>query len=172
MSKFAMLKGHLKGKGMVAMKTIPEVALLSGSMILSAKFLSFKELFKDKIAADPKYADKWYIKHEGAIKFLIGVGASVYISNPWLRMIAIGVAITGFIEEARAFAQGEGPNVIPQIGKSSIDQQLDELARRYNQSTSGVISQYSATVAGASLIDQYQGTVAGVPAPIVEYRQF
>jgi|SRR6185312_3356338 len=168
-------KVHFAEKGKIALMTGGEVIVLSGSMILTKKFLDFKELFKDKIAADPTYADKWYIKHQGAIKAFVGVVAAAYIEQPWLRLIAIGVALEGAITEIREFSKDSaGKPMFDAIGAANnpVDQELMLLAQQYDNQlngTSGVVDQYTTAVAGVNTVDAYTTAVAGV-YELVEYQ--
>jgi len=142
----------------IATMTAGEVAVLGGSMILSKKFVDFNTLFKNKIAADPKFADNWYIVHQGGIKFIGGVAAAAYIRNPWVRMIAIGIAIEGIITEVRVLTTDKtGAAFFDKIGQdnqSLIDQDLIEAAKKQ--------------ISGSSVTDQYG---SGVGQPVSEeYR--
>lgn len=105
--------------------TVAEVAVVGGSMLLTTKFLDFETLFKDQIAKDPTYKDKWFIKHQGAIKLVAGATAAAYVKNPWLKLLFIGVAANGFIQEVRVLtAKDDGTNFFNQIGNSEMDQKL------------------------------------------------
>ncbi len=105
-----------------------EVAVLTGGIILTKKFLDFKVLFKKKIEQDPTYAEKFHIKHQGLIKLGVGSVAACFIKNPWLRMLAIGVAVEGAITEARLLTTDkEGVSFFDQIGaddQASIDAEM------------------------------------------------
>jgi len=117
-SKFSSIAKH-------AGMTVAEVAVVGGSMLLTTKFLDFETLFKNQIAKDPTYKDKWFIKHQGAIKLVAGATAAAYVKNPWLKLLFIGVAANGFIQEARVLtAKDDGTNFFNQIGNSEMDRAL------------------------------------------------
>ena len=139
-----MAKFNFKEKGKVIAMTGAEIGVLGGSMILTKKFLDFEVLFKNAIAKDPAYKDKWYIKHQGGVKFGAGLIAASFISNPWLKMIALGVALEGFISEVRTVTTDkEGVAFFDKIGAASTDAELEQLARGAVQSRD-----YASTVAG------------------------
>lgn len=136
--------------------TVGEVAVLTGGIILTKKFLDFRVIFKNQIAADPKYADKFHIKHQGAIKLVGGAALACFIKNPWLRMLAIGVAIEGAITEARVLTTNSetGVSFFDQIGAGDeddmdglgeIDQELIDAAKQ----TSGTFGDRFQTSVGA-----------------------
>lgn len=132
----AKFKDHAK----VAGYTVAEVAVVGGSMLLTKKFLDFETLFKNQIAADPKYKDKFWMKHEGGIKLVAGALAASYVKNPWLKMVLIGVAVGGFIQEVRVLTtKADGSSFFDQIGQpkmgadNSLDQMMKEAADRAQQ---------------------------------------
>jgi hypothetical protein len=114
-----MAKYNFKEKGKLAMMTAAEVGTVGVSMLVTKKFLDFNTLFKNQIAKDPTYADKWFIKHQGAIKFGAGIIAAIHVDNPWLRLAFIGVAVVGFIEETRVLTTDKdtGESFFDKIGK-------------------------------------------------------
>lgn len=143
---------HAKRAGM----TVAEVAVVGGSMLATTKFLDFEILFKNQIEKDPTFKDKWYIKHQGAIKLVAGAAAAAYIKNPWLKLVAIGVAANGFIQEVRVLTQKEdGTNFFNQIG-NNMDQRLLELAN----STGKPLSQQYQTYVSKPLSQRDQTYVA------------
>jgi len=108
--------------------TVAQVGTVTLGALLTTKFLDAKELFKDKIAADPTYADKWFIKYQAPIKL---VGASIIaasIKNPWAKLLFVGVAVSGAIGTVRLFTQkDDGTNYFQPIG-NSMDARLLALA--------------------------------------------
>lgn len=141
MAKYAFIE-HGKKFGKVALLTGGEIGVLGGSMILSKKFLDFNQLFKNKIAADPTFADKWYIKHQGAIKVGIGLIGATFIKNPWVKLIFIGIALEGFITEVRVLTTDAAGNAFfDKIGKTmerpKIDDELLRKAEEAKRSLSG-----------------------------------
>lgn len=132
------MKYNFKEKGKMAVMTGLEIGVVGGSMLLSQKFLDFNVIFKNQIAADPTYVDKWYIKHQGAVKFAVGVLAAIHISNPWLRLLAFGVAANGLVQEIRVLAVKDGQPMFDKIGASDFDKKLlnaANSARERNQQT-------------------------------------
>ena len=151
-----MAKYNFKEKGKMALMTGAEIGTVGASMLLTKKFLDFNTLFKNQITKDPKYAEKWFIKHQGAVKFGAGILAAIHVQNPWLRLAFIGVAVVGFIEETRVLTtQKDGTNFFDQIGAAKnkvTDAELYEAAMR----------------AGQNPTEEYPTTV-GTENPTVEY---
>lgn len=111
--------------------TTGEVAVMGTSMILTKKFLDARVLFAKHIEKDPAFADKWYIKHQGAVKVVGGAIAATMIKNPWIRMIAIGIALEGFITEARVLTTNKetGVSFFESIGTADIDAEMLQAAK-------------------------------------------
>lgn len=140
--------------------TVGEIGVMGGSMIITKKFLDARILFAKQIEADPTYADKWYIKHQGAIKLVGGAIAASMIKNPWLKMVAIGIALEGFVTEAVVLTKNKdtGVSFFEKIGaESTIDEEMLEAAKQI--STSGFGDRFDSTVAGFG--DRFDSTVAG-----------
>lgn len=164
-------KAKFAAHGKIALISAGEVAVIGTSMILSKKFLDFNTLFKNKIAADATFVNKWYMKHEGAIKFVAGVAAATFIpaKYPWLRIVALGVAAGGFIQEVRFWTTDAAGNAFfDKVGAaddSAENEEMRRIAEQYTRqidSTSGAgIDQYGSQVAGLG-IDQYGSQVAGL----------
>lgn len=133
------------------MMTVAEVGVVGTSMLLTTKFLDFEILFKNQIAKDPTYKDKWFIRHQGAIKLVAGATAAAYVKNPWLKLLFIGVAANGFIQQVRVLTtQKDGTNFFNQIGNSEMDRKLQEAA-------AGVpLSQQAQTYVGEPLSERWQ----------------
>lgn len=151
------MKYNFQAKAKMAGMTALEIGVVGTSMLLSQKFLSFDELFKDKIAADPTYKDKWFIKHQGAIKFAVGVLAAVHIPNPWLRLVAFGVAANGLVQEIRVLTTKEdGTERFEKIGETDFDKRLRQAA----ESVRGPLSQKYPTQVAGPLGTEYLTQVA------------
>jgi len=148
------MKYNFKEKSKMAFMTAGEITVVGGSMLLSQKFLDFNVLFKNQIAKDPAYTEKWFIKHQGAIKFAVGVIAAIHIQNPWLRLLAFGVAANGLVQEVRVLAVKDGAPMFDKIGQN-LDEKLLQAAR----SAGAVGDQYQSMVAG-TLATQYPSQVA------------
>lgn len=113
MSKFNGIMS--KGKGFA--KNIGNVAypigLTTAGVVAAQKFMDFKTLF-------PNVApDKFFIKHEGAIK----VGGVIVTFMMWknmpdyMRWLLIGVAVQGGIKAVRQYTTGSnGKSFVDQIG--------------------------------------------------------
>lgn len=144
------MKYNFQAKAKMAAMTAGEVAVVGGSALLSQKFLSFENLFKNQIAKDPTYKDKWFIKHQGAIKFAVGVLGAIHIENPWLRMIALGIAVNGLVQEVRVLTMKDGAPTLDAIG--NIDKKLLDAAK-----SAGAAMQRGLGAVG----DTYQTMVAG-----------
>lgn len=159
--------------------TIGEVAVLTGGIVLTKKFLDARILFQKQIAADPTYAEKWFVKHQGAVKLVGGAAAACFIKNPWLRMIAIGIAVEGAITEARVLTMNKetGLSFFEQIGAednstSAIDEEMKaaallaagvggrEFTDRFPTQVAGFGDQYTTAVGWGG--DFKQGATAGM----------
>lgn len=108
--------------------TVAQVGTVTAGALLTTKFLDANELFKDKIAADPAYAEKWFIKYQAPIKLVGGSILAASIKNPWVKLAFVGMAVSGAIGTIRLFTnKDDGTNYFPAIG-NSMDQRLLQLA--------------------------------------------
>lgn len=149
--------------------TIGEVAVLTGSIVLTKKFVDFNTLFKKQIDADPKYAEKFHIKHQGLIKIGAGVIGATLIKNPWLKMVFIGIAIEGAITEARVLmTDSAGISFFDKIGADDIDKEMIEAAKLVrgndddegeNKRIEGYGDRFESAVSGYG--DKYESGVSG-----------
>ena len=112
-----------------------EVAVVGASMIATKHLLDFNKIFKKKIENDPAFADKWFMKHQGLIRFGVGCTAAYFIKNPWLKLVAMGVAIEGAITEGRYLSN----NTIEAIGQNNApdDAEMMRVAAEYDNNMSG-----------------------------------
>ena len=167
------MKYNFKEKAKVAGMTVAEISVLTGTIVLTKKFLDFNVLFKNKIAADPTFANKWYIKHQGAIKLVGGALAAAHVDNPWLKLLFIGVAIEGAITELRTVTTDDaGVSFFDKIGRNpandaanaQADAILIDMARKSDR-TAGVPQEYGSTVGyGVTTnADSIYQNVSGVP---------
>jgi len=117
---------HVKKTG----ATIAEVGVVTGGALLTTKFLDFNILFKDQIAKDPTFANKWYIKYQAPIKLVAGTFLASYVKNPWLKLAFIGIGVNGAIGTIRmATAKSDGTNFFNSVGQAEFDAKLLEAAR-------------------------------------------
>jgi len=150
------MKYNFQEKGKMAMMTAAEIGVVGGSMLLSQKFLDFNTIFKNQIAADPTYKDKWFIKHQGAIKFAVGVLAAVHIQNPWLRLLAFGVAANGLVQEIRVLATKDGQPIFDAIGnRKDLDAKLLQAAKSAAMRGTGAVGDHYQTMVAAPLSQEY-----------------
>lgn len=162
---------NFKSQAKITAMTLGEVGVVGGSMILTSKFLDFNVLFKNQIAADPNYANKFHIKHQGAIKLVVGALAAAHIKNPWLKLLAIGVAVEGFIREVRVLTtDSAGTAFFDKIGNSNsqqnaeADARLLEIAKKMEMSGPPLTTDYGSTVGNAgvmTLSESYPQFTAG-----------
>lgn len=165
------MKFNFQDHAKIAGMTMAEVGVLGGGMIVTSRFLDFNVIFKNQIAADPNYVNKWHMKHQGAIKLVVGALAAAYIKNPWLKLLAIGVAVEGFIREARVLTtDSAGTSLFDKIGNTQRDQEnaaadarLAELARAYE--VQGPANQYGSTV-GNSVMTLTRSIPSYVAGPV------
>jgi hypothetical protein len=157
MHKAAKFKSALKNTG----SAVKDVAIIGGGMILTKKFLDAKVLFAKQIEKDPAYADKIFIKHQGAIKLIGGALAAGMVKNPLLKLALVGVAIEGFISEARTLTTNkDGVSMFEAIGTSSseVDQEMLEAA----STVKGFGEDYGTMVSGeVDLMNYTQSAVSG-----------
>lgn len=153
----ANFKTALKHTG----SAVKDVAIIGGGMILTKKFLDAKVLFAKQIEKDPAYADKFYIKHQGALKLIGGSLAAGMVKNPLLKLALVGVAIEGFISEARTLSTNkDGVAMFESIGDSSeVDQEMLEAA----STVKGFGEDYGTMVSGETdLMDYKQSATSGL----------
>lgn len=115
MSKFSGLLG--KGKGFaknLGMAAYP-IALGTGGVIASAKFLDFKTVFPNM------KPDDFFIKHEGLIKVgAVVITLAMWQKCPsWLKYLLIGVAIQGGLKAVKQYTMNDQ-------GKAFFDQIADK----------------------------------------------
>ena len=149
--------------------TVAEVAVVGGSMLFTTKFLDFETLFKNQIEKDPTYKDRWFIRHQGAIKLVAGATAAAYVKNPWLKLLFIGVAANGFIQQTRVLTtQKDGTNFFNQIGNRNLSEMDNKLLAAAKNATKGTESptfvaskgtESPTYVAGVDLMDRTMTSV-------------
>lgn len=166
-----LLKFEAKKIGM----TGAEIGTLAGGMILTKKFLDFNTLFRKQIEADPAFAEKWFIKGQGWIRFGVGLIAASYVKNPWIKLIMFGVALEGAITGVRQLSGGFF-EPIGRTGQKTLppaDDELLKLARQYDNSMQGVnpALEYSSSVSGANPVDEYSSTVSGTNPGTVDLTE-
>lgn len=141
-----------------SMMTAAEIGVVGGSMLLTQKFLDFNVIFKNQIAKNPDYVNRWWIRHQGAVKFAVGVLAAVHIDNPWLRLLAFGVAANGLVQEVRVLAVKDGAPLFDKIGQNDLDAKLLQAAKNVG---GPIGTEYKTMVAGPGPIaTQYPTQVA------------
>lgn len=106
------------------------IGLITAGVIGSQKFFDFKAMFPN---VDP---NKWYIKHEGAIK--VGgvlVTFMIWKKMPsWAKYLLMGIAIQGAIKEIRVLTMGDnGKAFVDQIGNENSNKALEELAAQVRE---------------------------------------
>jgi len=108
-----------KDAGTVAM----EAGIIAGSAIVSAKFLDFNTLFKNQIAKNPAYIDKWFMKYEGFTKAggAILIGGAFWKQLPgWAKLLVVGIAVQGGIKGVGDMATAkDGTKFFNPIGQQS-----------------------------------------------------
>lgn len=142
--------------------TVAEVAVITGGALLTTKFLDFNTLFKDQIAKDPTFADKWFVKYQAPIKLVAGATLAAYVKNPWMKLFFAGVAVNGAIGTVRlATAKDDGTNFFQPIGN------IDERLRQY-AAMNGPLSQRDQTyVAGDVPLSRRDQTYVAKPIDLM-----
>lgn len=157
------IKAVAKEAGMTAL----EVGTVAGAMILTKKLLDFNILFKNKIASDPTFAQGFFIKHQGGIRFAAGLAGAAYFKNPWVKLAFIGIAAEGLITEVRALTtDAAGVAFFDKIGQADTrvtDDELLQLAAQYDNQMGATnpTTQYPTYVAWNNPTTQYPTTVSG-----------
>ncbi len=143
------------------MMTVAEVGVITGGALLTTKFLDFNTLFKDQIAKDPTFADKWFVKYQAPIKLVAGATLAAYVKNPWLKLAFIGVAVNGAIGSVRlATAKADGTNFFNSVGNSELDQRLRQISGNNRHGVTYV----------ASPKGQESPTYVAKPVDLMNYR--
>lgn len=156
----------MKAKFKTALKhtgsAVKDVAIIGGGMILTKKFLDAKVLFAKQIEKDPAFANKFYVRHQGAIKLIGGALGAGMVKNPLLKLVLIGAAIEGFISEARVMtANKDGVSFFESIGDTStdVDQEMLEAA----STVKGFGEDYGTMVSGETdLMNYTQSATSGL----------
>jgi hypothetical protein len=135
---------HLKS----AAWTGAEVGAVIAGGIAATKFLDHTKVFKEDFAANPGWfidgreGAKFMIKHWGAIKAGGALLASTYVTNPWLKLFLMGVAVQGGLEELRMLTWDKNKQVyrFDQLGAGDVkqlDTELKALADQYRTTQGG-----------------------------------
>lgn len=161
---------EFKAHANAAVMTGAEVGAMSVGAIIGVKWLSRDHIFrKSQEGVEPEmwefregYDEKSFAyRHWGGIKFAGAAFLSTYVENPWLKLIIIGIAIEGAIQELRVLSHSEEDDkfAFEKIGANEdVNQQLKDAAKNYL--TQGVTDQYSSAV--GAVTDQYSSAV-GMP---------
>lgn len=173
------LTKHLKS----ALWTEAEVGAALVGAVGATMMLDAKKIFANDYAINPQWftgnrmGAPFKIKYFGAIKAGGAVMASTYIQNPWLKLVLMGIALQGTLEQARvlAFDQNTSTSKLPMIGDSGqqqLDAELKKLAEGYRKGTNGpeyvgdAGNRYESQVAGSEEMgdagNRYESQVAGV----------
>lgn len=165
MGKLDLFKA--KGKGLMqgVMSNGKPIVLATAGVVGAQKFLDFKTLFPN---VDP---NKFFIKHEGAIKLGgVIVTLSMWKNCPeWLKWVLIGVAIQGGIKATRQYTMNaEGTSFVNQIGAGQYDAEIaaaaKEIVNAANEFPTGVAGTSTGLEnnPGVNLIQNSQTSVAGM----------
>lgn len=144
-----MAKFDFKGMAKSAVANGKPIFLTTAGIIASQKFLDAKTFFPN---VDP---NKWFIKHEGAIK----VGGVLVTLALWkkcpemVKWLLIGIAIQGAIKETRVLTMSkEGKAFVDQIGAGEYDEQINSMAEEIKKMAeadiSGITNNDYSSVAG------------------------
>src|SRR5687767_9593585 len=112
---FGNLKAVGKEIGKSAASDAANVALLLVGAVSSKKFFDFRTVFKNL----PE--DHWAIKHQGIIKFGVGLAALMFFSKKipaWGKMLIYGLMFEGGLTAARQYTKDqEGKSFFEQLGQ-------------------------------------------------------
>jgi hypothetical protein len=119
----------------LATEYLMPVALTTGGIIASRKFLSFDEIFKKKIATDPAFGTGFIMKNEGLIK--VGGAGAIYAMfgkklPPWARLLLLGIGMEGAIKQVGTWTTKTGTDgtmkrLFQPIGAGESNEELDKL---------------------------------------------
>lgn len=144
MSKFDLFKSKGKGIAAGAMAAAKPILMTTAGVVGAQKFMDFKTLFPN---VSP---DKFFIKHEGAIKVgAVVVTLAMWKNCPeWAKYLLMGVAIQGGIKAVRQYSMGDaGKAFIEQIGAGAYDEQIMALASDIKNAT----NEFPTGVAGSNM---------------------
>jgi hypothetical protein len=171
---------HLKN----AAWTELEVGAVVVGGVAATKWLSAKKVFKDEFSKNPQWFDgdrpgaPFKIKWWGGIKAGGAIVASTYVTNPWFKLILMGIAVQGTVEQLRVLTYNvkKQSYKIDEIGananQAEIDRQLAEQAEKYRAMMSvdgpefmgDAGDRYETNVAGPDFVgdagDRYKTMVA------------
>lgn len=162
--------------------TEAEVGVIMAGGVLTARFLDDTKIFKDQFAKNPAWFQgsregaPFYIKWSGGIKALGALTAATYVKNPWIKLLLMGVALHGTLQQVRVitYDKTKGSFRVDQIGyrnQSELDTELRRLAEQHRGMNGPVYIQapeqaeplsqrYDTAVAYAG--NRYESAVAGV----------
>jgi len=143
--------------------TLMEVAVIGGGEILTQNFLNRDKFFAGQIVANPRFVDTVWYQHWGGIQAAGFAFVSTYMENPWLKLLLIGAAISGGIQEFRQLTADPGPVYkYPPIGNRA--QELEEANKKLKelaQTTHKKAGTYNIVRTGGSITNTYGTAVAG-----------
>ena len=141
MAKFSGLLGKGKGVAKNTMMNVKDIALITVGAIAAQKFLDFKTIFPNVDV------NKWFIKHEGAIKVgAVVITIAMWKKMPvWLKFVLWGVAVQGALKEIRTLTMNaDGKAFFDSIGAGQYDAEIAEAAKRIE----GITTEYHSGVSG------------------------
>ncbi len=167
---------EFKARVKSAMWTEAEAVAVVGGGILATKLLDDRKIFAKEFAMNPLMFEgarnmaPFKIKWSGAIKAVGACFAATYVTNPWLKLALIGVAVQGTLQQARimTFDQNKMQYRLQMIGdpQTELDQKLKALAESQRQRLNGpeyvgeAATRYESAVAGPQAT-RYESAVAG-----------
>jgi hypothetical protein len=112
--------------------TAAEIGVFGGSAILANEFAKADKIFKDS-----NDAEKPWVKYFGGIKFVGGCVAANYIANPWAKLVCMGVAFQGGLEQYNAMQTDPDKKKMIGAGDGDLNSKLEDLAKKYQAGTGG-----------------------------------
>lgn len=157
---------HVKVTGI----TLGEITVLGGSMLATKKFLDFNTLFKKNIEKDPAFAERWFIQHQGAIKFVGFALAASFVKNPWIKIALLGASAVGFIEEVRVLTKdSKGVSFFDAIGQQSAISNMSDLDQRMKEAAQKA-EREAVNGTGLAISQQYPTAVSDRPVVTQDNR--
>ena len=155
-----------------------ELAAVIAGAVLVTEFLPDHKIWKKHYVSNPewfrdgRHGAPFMIRWAGGIKAVSALYLSTYTTNPWVKLILMGIAFQGTLQQVRVLTWDAKKNQqrFNTIGDATqLDAQLKNLAEKYRTQGPEYIEgfrelgdRYTTQVAGTEIqADRYSTQVAG-----------
>jgi hypothetical protein len=166
------------------LKAVAWTEIEVGSVVLGAiasqQFFSDEKIFKKDFDEHPEWfmdgreGSPFLIKWAGGLKAGAALLTMTYVTNPWLRLVLMGVAFQGSLQQARVLTwnynaekEGKNPDRIKKIGDaaSDLDAKLKAAADKYRTMGTEYLNgpEYLSGSPDDPLATRYESSVSGSP---------